>query len=375
MRVDPITTAFRACEVAIIGEIKLAESLADPGEAIDALSRSGIRTVSLASVEEAIERVAVESPPSVVVLAASLETPLAAATSSILGAPTLRGAAVIVEVDSPNPLPTVRAFRSGASDVLTRPYSPEEMIARIQTQLGRQRHRRRLEATIRDLEGETRLLRDQLHGAQKNLEAETFGNERMSFAILKALEGANRYKDNDRGNHVRRVAACASLLAQLHGCPPGYVERLRRGAPLHDIGKIAVPDRVLAQTGPYTREERTIMEQHTLCGVELLDEAVDPMIFNIVRFHHEHWDGSGYPDSLRDAAIPLEARIVAVADRYDALLSARPSRRALTRDEAMRVLEESAGSHLDPDLVELVLLHRDTWEQTWLKADRGVERA
>jgi putative two-component system response regulator len=251
------------------------------------------------------------------------------------------------------------------------PYEPEEMLARIQNQLRARRDQSRLQATIRELEIHTQSLRNELAQTQARLSAETLENERISLSVLTALERANRHNDDDRGNHVRRVAACSAFLATLHGCTPEFVCRLRRAAPLHDIGKIALPDRILEHSGRFSAEERALMEQHTIYGVELIEQRLDPMILNVVRSHHERWDGSGYPDGLAGARIPLEARIVAIADCYDALLCPQPSRRAYTMGQAMDVLEECAGNHLDPDLVELVLLHRHRWANVWLEAERG----
>ncbi|MFP4377015.1 MAG: HD-GYP domain-containing protein [Spirochaetales bacterium] len=366
MQADLAANESRAHEVAFVGRLRY-----NSKETIQMLEASGVHTASVRSVSEAFSAPHRERWPSLLVVASSSSTPLARSFTE-LDAALLERTPIIAELDSRRALDTVRAFRSGASDVVAPPYEPEELIAKIERHLRERRRQHRLETTIRELDSVNRALRDELATTRRRLHEEAKESERIGLAVVKALEAANRHKDDDQGNHVRRVAECAATLATLHGCTTEFVARIRRAAPLHDIGKIAVPDHVLQCGGAYTDDERGLMERHTIYGIQLLDATLDPMISNIVRSHHERWDGTGYPDGLRAADIPLEARLVAVADCYDALLGKRAWRDPHSMKEAARILEESAGTHLDPDLVELVLLHRDRWAATWLEADRGA---
>jgi putative two-component system response regulator len=146
----------------------------------------------------------------------------------------------------------------------------------------------------------------------------------------------------------------AARIAERIGLGPEEVERIRRAALLHDVGKIGVPDHILTKPGPLTAEEIARMRTHTLIGARLLARGRSPLIATaaeIAEFHHEHWDGSGYPHGLTGEEIPLSARIVAIADQYDALSSDRPYRRALPPEEVLRTIESESGRALDPRLV------------------------
>jgi len=146
------------------------------------------------------------------------------------------------------------------------------------------------------------------------------------------------------------------------GLTAGAIEELAKAAPLHDIGKVAIPDSILLKPGKLTAEEWTVMKTHSEHGSDLLQRAIDRLgddaglmlTFGkqIARHHHEKWDGSGYPDGLAGEAIPLSARLMAVADVYDALISVRPYKQAMSHDEAMRFILDGSGRHFDPRVVQ-----------------------
>jgi len=151
--------------------------------------------------------------------------------------------------------------------------------------------------------------------------------------------------------HSRQVAIHATAIARRLELPAAEVVRIRRAALLHDIGKTLIPKAILGKSGPLTEAEFAIVKQHPETGARLVERLGDPELTLIVRHHHEHLDGSGYPDGLKGAEIPLGARVVAVADTFDAVTSERPYRAAMGPHEALELLAAVAGSQLDPRVV------------------------
>jgi putative two-component system response regulator len=167
------------------------------------------------------------------------------------------------------------------------------------------------------------------------------------------LAVASEAKDEDTGRHVRRIRECAAKLARELGFADREADEIGYSAVLHDVGKMHVPDHILKKPGPLTPDERTLIEEHTIIGERILSEAP---FFNraraIARSHHENWDASGYPDGTAGNAIPVEARIVHLADVFDALTSPRVYKHAWSADDAAGVIRESRGKMFDPDVVK-----------------------
>jgi putative two-component system response regulator len=177
--------------------------------------------------------------------------------------------------------------------------------------------------------------------------------------IVQRLGRAAEYKDTETGYHVVRMSHYAAVLARAVGQPDAWVEDLLAAAPMHDIGKIGVPDNILTKPAKLSPEEWEVMRKHPLIGAEIIGEHhTDPML-RMARLaaltHHEKWDGSGYPDGLAGEDIPLEGRLVAVADVFDALTSVRPYKRPWSNDEAAGLIKSEAGRHFDPAIVEAFL--------------------
>jgi hypothetical protein len=201
-----------------------------------------------------------------------------------------------------------------------------------------------LEQEIDDRSGE-------LHRALIELEiAQSETVRRLSMAV--------EFRDEDTGAHIERIGRFSTLLAEQAGLDSELCERLGYAAPLHDVGKVAIPDAILLKPGPLTAEERAIVETHAEEGHRLLrgsSSSILDMAATIALSHHEKWDGSGYPRGLAGEAIPIEGRIVAVADVFDALTSDRVYRSAYTLEQAVELMREQRGRHFDPVLLDTFL--------------------
>ncbi|MBA4002605.1 MAG: two-component system response regulator [Delftia sp.] len=176
--------------------------------------------------------------------------------------------------------------------------------------------------------------------------------------IVQRLGRAAEYRDNETGMHVIRMSHYAKTLALAAGCTDEWADDLLNAAPMHDVGKIGIPDAILLKNGPLTAEEWTVMRRHPQIGAEIIGEhysQVLQMAYSIALTHHEKWDGTGYPQGLAGEDIPLASRIVAVADVFDALTTERPYKHAWTVDDAMEHIEQQAGAHFDPRLVPLFI--------------------
>lgn len=168
-------------------------------------------------------------------------------------------------------------------------------------------------------------------------------------------------RDYATGEHTKRVGHMSALLAQTLGLPDEQVELIRRAAPLHDMGKIGIPDRILLKPGRLTPEEFEVMKTHTTLGAAMLSGSRHPLLQlaeRIALSHHERWDGNGFPQALKGKAIPREARIVAVADAFDAMNSDRPYRRALSSEEVWEILVDGAGRQWDLAVVDALSVLR-----------------
>jgi putative two-component system response regulator len=219
----------------------------------------------------------------------------------------------------------VEGFEAGAVDYITKPVSPPIVRARVRTHLS--------------------LVRMEELRASR-------------LEIVQRLGLAAEYKDNETGLHVIRMSHFARVLGLAAGMTEAEADDLLHAAPMHDVGKIGIPDRVLLKPGPLDPDEWKIMQGHAHIGAEIIgqhDRGVLGLARNIALTHHEKWDGSGYPNGLAGNDIPLEGRICAIADVFDALTSIRPYKKAWTEAEALDFLVKQKGKHFDPVLVDLFL--------------------
>lgn len=234
-----------------------------------------------------------------------------------------------------------RALQAGATDFLTKPVDPTEVFLRIGNLL------------------HTRDLYRQVVNQNANLETRvserTTQLARARLELLERLARATEYRDDDTGEHTKRVGMNAALLWSELGLSASETEIIQEAAPLHDIGKVGISDNILLKPGRLTAEEFEVVKGHTTIGADILtgsDYPVLQMSERIARWHHENWNGSGYPDGLAMLEIPVEARIVKVCDVFDALVNERPYKRAWTVEEAIDELKRSKGVSADPEIVD-----------------------
>jgi response regulator RpfG family c-di-GMP phosphodiesterase len=174
--------------------------------------------------------------------------------------------------------------------------------------------------------------------------------------VIARLSGALSARDEETGNHIRRMSSLSAFLAERAGVTDATPKDMRLASALHDVGKIGVPDAVLLKPGPLSAEEQEVMQRHTVIGHRMLSDSASPLLqlgASIALTHHERWDGSGYPNGLAGEDIPPEGRVTAIADVYDALTSHRVYRPALNRDDALAHMRSGRSRHFDPDLLDL----------------------
>lgn len=193
---------------------------------------------------------------------------------------------------------------------------------------------------------------------EQEVQRRTLKIKQREEEVAVKLVSLTSYRDEETGAHVKRIGLYSAAMAKALNCPPQMVDDIRIAAPMHDIGKIGIPDKILLKKGKLTPTEFAIMKRHTEIGARMLENSNIPvldMAVDIAYCHHEKWDGSGYPRGLVGEEIPLTARITAIVDIYDALVHERVYKKAMSEKEALEVMQDMAGSHLDPDLFAVFL--------------------
>lgn len=218
-----------------------------------------------------------------------------------------------------------QGFKTGGVDYINKPISPAIVRARVKTHL-------------------SLIHIDELKSTH--------------LELIQRLGRAAEFKDNETGMHVIRMSHVSGRIALEMGMDAGFAEQLVHAAPMHDIGKIGIPDQVLLKPGKLDEEELATMRTHPQLGADILDKSTSPLIklaYTVALYHHEKWDGTGYPYGLKGEEIPIEARIVAIADVFDALLSKRPYKEAWPIDKVVEEIKSQSNRHFDPAVVEALL--------------------
>ena len=226
-------------------------------------------------------------------------------------------------------------FELGAVDYITKPISPPLVKARVATQLA---------------------LYDQSRTLERKVQERTKQLANTGLEIIRRLGRAAEFKDNETGLHVIRMSHYTRLIAEALPYDDDWVDLIFNAAPMHEIGKIGIPDNVLLKPGKLDDAEWNIMRRHPKIGADIIGDDESPLLQmakEIAFSHHEKWDGTGYPRRLKGEEIPITARIVAIADVFDALTTERPYKKAWKIDAAINLIDEEAGKHFDPALVKV----------------------
>lgn len=237
-----------------------------------------------------------------------------------------------------------RALQCGAADFLTKPFDAVELSLRVQNLLSRRMLHKQLCEQNRDLDLKVRDRTEQL--------------EQAAFDSVECLALAGEYRDDDTGRHTQRVARSAGRIARKLGIDSKHAYLIEAAAPLHDVGKIGIADSILLKPGKLTPDEFEVMKTHTSIGSTILARHHTPLLqlaSSIALTHHERFDGKGYPHGLSGQNIPIEGRILAVTDVFDALTNERPYKRAWPVEEALAEITKQSGSQFDPEVVSVFL--------------------
>lgn len=284
--------------------------------------------------------------------------------------PFLNKIPVLILTAANDPKIKLQALRLGASDFLAKPVDPSELTLRLENVLAVKAYQDHLAEYSERLEQQVRIRTEEL--------------ERSRQEAIHCLARAGEYRDDDTGHHVTRVGRYSGLIAKELGFPEETVELIEQAAQLHDVGKIGIPDSILHKPGkldpreyeiiqshcgigrriinPLSHEESVRLKSHTSIGLQIMGSTHSPVLrlaAVIAGTHHEKWDGTGYPQGLSGESIPLEGRIVAVADVFDALSSARPYKEAFPIDKCLKILMDGRGRHFDPRILDAFMRRKD----------------
>lgn len=255
-----------------------------------------------------------------------------------------------------------KAYESGAVDFMSKPFIPEILLSKVRVFIELFSQRLALQETVQqlaELNQQVLLLNASL---EDKVRERTFELETTRSELIRQLGRAGEQRDHETGMHVERVSHYVRFLALAAGLDDSIADLYFTIAPLHDIGKIGIPDHILLKPAPLTPEERQIMQEHTRIGARIIGDHPSELL-SVARIgcltHHERWDGTGYPDRLSGKDIPLLGRLLALADVFDAVTSSRPYKAAWPLAEAFDLVWEETGKHFDPTLAALFLHHKD----------------
>lgn len=234
----------------------------------------------------------------------------------------------------------LQALAGGARDFVTKPFDRAELVMRVRNLL-------EVHQAHRLVHNQKTVLEEMVHHRTQEL-------NQSRLEVVRRLGRAAEYRDNETGLHIIRMSRYAALMAASLGWSDADCELLLHASPMHDIGKIGIPDHILLKPGKFEPDEWEVMKRHAQMGADILSDG-DSVLMQLARdialTHHEKWDGSGYPNGLAGTDIPQAGRIVAVADVFDALTSSRPYKKAWPVEDAVRLLQEQSGRHFDPEII------------------------
>ena len=249
----------------------------------------------------------------------------------------------------------VKGIEAGCDDFVSKPFDKMELLARVRSLLKVKAYNDLMGNYREELESEVAGRTEELKQALKKIKD-------ASLETIYRLSIAAEYKDQETGAHIKRISLYSTAIARSLKLSESEIETILYAAPMHDVGKIGISDRILTKPSKLNQEEWGIMKQHTVIGANILkgsDAEFIKMGETIALHHHEKWDGSGYPNSLRGTEIPISSRIVAVADVFDALTSKRPYKEPLSVEISLAIIREGSGGYFDPDVADAFFAVQD----------------
>ena len=325
-------------------------------------------TVKAANNGEKALRIARDAPPPDLILLDIMMPGMTGheVAQALQGDPATRDIPIIFLTAMASSEDETHGLELGAADYITKPISPPVVLARVRTQL-----------KVKDAAD---FLRDKNDYLEQEVQRRTRELGAIQDVTIHAMASLAETRDNETGNHIRRTQHYVKVLAEhLSEHPrfrafldPDTIKLLFKSAPLHDIGKIGIPDRILLKPGRFEPEEFEIMKTHTTLGRDAIAHAEQQLGMDvdflrlakeIAYSHQEKWDGSGYPEGLAGDAIPISARLMAVADVYDALISRRVYKEGMPHEKAVQIIAEGRGSHFDPDVCDAFLANLPAFQQ------------
>jgi putative two-component system response regulator len=257
----------------------------------------------------------------------------------------------------------LRALEAGVEDFLTKPVDRSELVVRVRNLL-----------TVKHYAD---FLRHHNRLLERQVDEKTQQVRQQCIATVLTLARAAEYRDETTGDHVNRISHYTVALAELLGLDSEFRDQIFYASPMHDIGKLAIPDHILLKPGLLTKNEWAIMKTHTTLGREILRNQHSPYLemgSEIAVSHHEYWDGSGYPLGLKGEAIPLAARIMVICDVYDALRSKRPYKQIISHEETLEIMRRgdlrTRPTQFDPQIFDVFMTHHGQFEQIYLEFSR-----
>jgi len=241
----------------------------------------------------------------------------------------------------------------GVYDYILKPIDKELLYLKVRNGIKLYEKQKKIEELNREVLQKNNILEQKVKERTQELES-------MTYSLLNSLEQANYYNDEHTGQHIQRVAAYSKVLAKYKGLSPEFSYQIELFASLHDLGKIGIPGNILKKPGKLTPEEFEKIKEHVIIGYNLIKKTPLPDVAkNIVRYHHEKWNGEGYMKGLKGQEIPIEARIVALADVFDALTTERPYKKPFSLEKSINIILGDKGTHFDPELVDIFMNNID----------------
>jgi len=243
----------------------------------------------------------------------------------------------------------LKALQLGARDFVTKPFDKGEVLNRISNML-------EVRLLYNERKHQNEILEEMVRNRTLELERRNMELDRTRLEVVRRLGRAGEYRDNETGMHVVRMSKSSQVLAQAAGLSEEQCELILNASPMHDVGKIGIPDGILLKPGRFEPDEWKIMKTHVQIGADIIGNDASPLMKMariIALNHHEKWDGTGYPNAIKGEDIPIEGRICAICDVFDALTSERPYKKAWTVDDAVELINKESGVQFDPKLVVL----------------------